>query len=352
MLACLRACVPDISRPLRPSFPLSPPLCRRSGSRTRAVTSPSCASKARPPPRRPSCTAGAHTRCPQRTRAFLTSCPGFRPSCIDQRERGHPRPRVDRAGGDVLRPHAAAGNVRHRQQHPHGRRSLRAGLCAVREPGRLHLFADRRPSVAQEPAARQRERRPVRRGRPESQLCQPVRFTARPFWRGVRAHLVCSRRRLCCAPPTPLSWGGVGASANPCATDFRGPAAASEPETQAVQAFVQSLSNRAAGVDVHAYGQFILRSRGYTAAPAANEAELKAIGDGVSSAIRAVHGAVYTSERAAELYPTTGSTDDWYTEQVGVYRARRSGRSGPKLTAGGWLWWRAGGDAGLDHRAT
>ena len=92
---------------------------------------------------------------------------------------------------------------------------------------------------------------------------------------------------------------------------------------------MQSLSNRAAGVDVHAYGQFILRSRGYTAVPAANEAELKAIGDGVSSAIRAVHGAVYTSERAAELYPTTGSTDDWYTEQVGVCRARRGGRSGP-----------------------
>jgi murein tripeptide amidase MpaA len=115
-----------------------------------------------------------------------------------------------------------------------------------------------------------------------------------------------------------VHWGGVGASADPCATDYRGPAAASEPETQAVQAYVRTLQQRGAAVDLHAYGQYILRSRGWTAQPPPNDARLRALGLGMRDAMRAVSGSVYTSQRAAELYATTGSTDDWYTEQAGM----------------------------------
>ncbi|KCV69152.1 hypothetical protein H696_04566 [Fonticula alba] len=131
-------------------------------------------------------------------------------------------------------------------------------------------------------------------------------------------------------------WGGVGASPRPCATDYRGPSAASEPETQAVQKFVlEQLSNRSVGLDIHAYGQLILRSFGYTVTPAPNEAVLASVGDGIAAAILAVHGSVYTSMPASGLYPTTGSTDDWYTEQGGMwgwtFELRDTGRYGFRL---------------------
>jgi len=48
--------------------------------------------------------------------------------------------------------------------------------------------------------------------------------------------------------------GGVGASPFPCATDYRGPSAASEPETQAIQNFVKSLPNRSGAIDFHSFG--------------------------------------------------------------------------------------------------
>ena len=132
-----------------------------------------------------------------------------------------------------------------------------------------------------------------------------------------------------------VKWGGVGASPNPCSTEFRGPSAASEPEVAALQAFVRSLDNRAVGVDLHAYGQLVLRSYGYTTLPSPNDAHLKGLGDGMRDAIRAVHGTVYTSERAGELYPTTGSIDDWFTDEAGMYgwtiELRDEGRHGFQL---------------------
>lgn len=114
-------------------------------------------------------------------------------------------------------------------------------------------------------------------------------------------------------------WGGVGASSNPCAEDYRGPSSSSEPETKAVQNYVLALKNRAAGIDFHSYGQLILRSFGYTYSPSNNEAILKQVGDGMRDVIFSQSGKRYTSQRAAELYPTTGSTDDWYTEQAGMW---------------------------------
>lgn len=132
-------------------------------------------------------------------------------------------------------------------------------------------------------------------------------------------------------------WGGVGASANPCAADYRGASKASEPETQIVQNFVMTLKRRSAAIDFHAYGQLILRSFGYTVEPSENEATLKEIGDGMADRIAEVHGSRYTSQRAAELYPTTGSTDDWYTEQGGMWgwtiELRDLGRYGFRLPA-------------------
>jgi len=63
----------------------------------------------------------------------------------------------------------------------------------------------------------------------------------------------------------------------------------------------------------------ILRSFGYTYTFSPNEQILEKVGNGLREIIKAQSGVAYQSERAAELYPTTGSTDDWYTETGGMW---------------------------------
>jgi len=110
-------------------------------------------------------------------------------------------------------------------------------------------------------------------------------------------------------------WGEGGASKNPSAIDYQGPAVASEPEVKACQNYIKSLKHRIAGIDFHSYGQMILRSKGWTKAKSHDENLLHKMATDMKSAIKKVHGTTYKSEAAAGLYPTTGSTDDWMSEQ-------------------------------------
>jgi len=111
-------------------------------------------------------------------------------------------------------------------------------------------------------------------------------------------------------------WGGTGSSGVPTSETYRGPSVASEPETQAVQNYNLGLPRRLGAIDYHAYGELVLRSWGWTVSPGPDESWLKPIGDGWSSAMATVHGIKYTSERAGELYPATGCTDDWLTTEA------------------------------------
>ena len=110
-------------------------------------------------------------------------------------------------------------------------------------------------------------------------------------------------------------WGLTGASSNPRSDIYMGPSVASEPEVYQTQNYVLTLKNRKAGIDFHAYGQLILRSWGWTTKLSENEVYLKKVGDSLRDAIS---GAQYTSQRAAQLYPTGGSTDDWFTSKAGM----------------------------------
>lgn len=110
-------------------------------------------------------------------------------------------------------------------------------------------------------------------------------------------------------------WGKGGASTNPSAIDYQGPGAASEPEVAACQKYIKSLKNRVAGIDFHSYGRMILRSKGWTHTKSQDENMLEKLSTDMKAAIAKVHGNQYKSETAAGLYPTTGSTDDWMSEQ-------------------------------------
>jgi len=112
-------------------------------------------------------------------------------------------------------------------------------------------------------------------------------------------------------------WGEGGASLRPSATDYQGPSVASEPEVKACQDYIKQLDHRIAGIDFHSYGDLILRSKGWTKNKSHDESLLRKVGENMKSAIAKVRGTQYKSETAAGLYPTTGSTDDWMSENAG-----------------------------------
>lgn len=88
-------------------------------------------------------------------------------------------------------------------------------------------------------------------------------------------------------------WGGGGSSPSPCSDTYRGEAAFSAPETAAVEKLLTETLPRqgytiVGGVDIHAYGQLILRPYGWALPREAippNDPELKALGERMRTAI-------------------------------------------------------------------
>ncbi|MFP4394195.1 MAG: M14 family zinc carboxypeptidase, partial [Anaerolineales bacterium] len=123
------------------------------------------------------------------------------------------------------------------------------------------------------------------------------------------------------------NWGGVGASNNPCALTYRGPEAASEVETQALQDFMQVIFEDQRGperedtapddttgvfISLHSYGNLVLWPWGDTYDPAPNAAQLRQLGNKFAAFNS------YTAQQASDLYPTTGATDDWSYGELGI----------------------------------
>lgn len=98
-------------------------------------------------------------------------------------------------------------------------------------------------------------------------------------------------------------WGGPGASANPGSETYRGPSAASEPETQAVQAYLREHTPNLF-IDWHSYSKLNLYPWGDTKQPTKDHEAYKAIAEKFTT----WNG--YSPIQSVELYPTTGTTDD------------------------------------------
>lgn len=138
----------------------------------------------------------------------------------------------------------------------------------------------------------------------------------------------------------PFGWAGTanGSSGDPCATTYRGPTAASEPETQNIIAYVAGTPD-ADGVyhggvfpdrradargaaapsdykglffDNHSFSKLVLWSWGDTSQPTANGTALRTLG----RRLAAFNG--YRPQQAVELYPTDGTTDDTFYGKLGV----------------------------------
>jgi hypothetical protein len=114
-------------------------------------------------------------------------------------------------------------------------------------------------------------------------------------------------------------WGGVGSSGTPSSDTYRGPSPASEPETQALNNYFLNLGNVVGAIDIHSYGQLILRPYTHIQSAPPDETAHKVIGDTMRDLIFPVHGKTYTSGRwYSTLYASSGVAQDWWY-QKGAY---------------------------------
>jgi carboxypeptidase T len=110
-------------------------------------------------------------------------------------------------------------------------------------------------------------------------------------------------------------WGEGGSSDNSCSDVYMGKSAFSEPETQAVKAFVEGHPNIKTLLTFHTFSELILYPWGYTYDKLANAKDLsmfKTIADNMAG----WNG--YTAEPSSDLYITTGDTVDWAYGTLGI----------------------------------
>ena len=118
-----------------------------------------------------------------------------------------------------------------------------------------------------------------------------------------------------------------GSSGYPCSSTYHGPSAASEPETQAVQAYLSSIfpdqrgpnltdaaPDDATGVyiDVHSYGRLVLWPWGFGSTAAPNATDLQTLGR------KWAYFNGHTPQQAYALYPADGTTGDHAYGTLGV----------------------------------
>ncbi len=116
----------------------------------------------------------------------------------------------------------------------------------------------------------------------------------------------------------PFHWGDAGT--NPCDYNYQGPAALSEPESQALKAYELALFPDQRGpndndpapdnttgifIDLHSYGELVLWPYGFDfTSTAPNHTQLQTLGR------KLAYFNDYSPKQASALYPATGATDD------------------------------------------
>jgi carboxypeptidase T len=127
----------------------------------------------------------------------------------------------------------------------------------------------------------------------------------------------------------PHEWVGGGSSTAPCSETYRGASPASEPETQAITAYVRSIfpdqrdeslgpsapaPANATGLffDIHSYSELVLWPWGYTTINSPNHVAFQTLGR------KFAYFNDYMPQRAIDLYATNGTTDDFAYGELGV----------------------------------
>ncbi|WP_110517343.1 M14 family zinc carboxypeptidase [Herpetosiphon llansteffanensis] len=123
-------------------------------------------------------------------------------------------------------------------------------------------------------------------------------------------------------------WGEVDSpGGNRCGQTWPGVSAASEPEVATLQQWIRGVFADRRGpadtdpapadtsgvyISVHSYSDLVLWPYGHSAQLAPNDADLRGLGKKFAS----YNG--YTPQKSDELYPTSGTTDDWAYGELGI----------------------------------
>lgn len=133
-------------------------------------------------------------------------------------------------------------------------------------------------------------------------------------------------------------WGGEGAGTTANSETYRGTAAFSEPETQALRDFVNANPRIKAHIDFHSYGQLILSPWGYAATLPADSMLFDEINDSLEAGIEGVYGMPYNAGPTyTTIYPAAGVSQDWLYGVKGILawgiEERDTGQNGFVLPA-------------------
>ena len=125
-----------------------------------------------------------------------------------------------------------------------------------------------------------------------------------------------------------FQWGCCGGSSGTqCNETYRGPSAASEPETQALQSYMDLIFPDQRGpnltdpapadatgiyIDIHSYGRLVLWPWGFTSGAAPNATALQTLGR------KFAYFNSHSPEQSYSLYATDGTTDDHAYGRLGV----------------------------------
>ncbi|WP_394841786.1 peptidase M14 [Pendulispora brunnea] len=127
-----------------------------------------------------------------------------------------------------------------------------------------------------------------------------------------------------------FKFNGSGSSADPCDEFYRGPSAASEPETNGIQRYVASIFADQRGpkigdaapstangvlVTLHSFGQKILYPWAWSSSAPPNAVQLATLGRKLG--YLSGYSACQTGARGC-LYIDSGSTDDWSYGELGI----------------------------------
>lgn len=124
-----------------------------------------------------------------------------------------------------------------------------------------------------------------------------------------------------------FKWNNGGSSPYPCNETYRGPSAGSEPEVQAIEAFVTTLFPDQRGtedtdpapadttglfISLHSAAGLVLWPWGWSSNPAPNSTQLQTLGRHLA------YFNNYTPQQSYQLYQTSGTSDEFAYGELGI----------------------------------
>jgi hypothetical protein len=115
-----------------------------------------------------------------------------------------------------------------------------------------------------------------------------------------------------------IGFGGPGSSADPSRGNYRGSAAFSEPESAAIRDLAEEIEDVRAHLDVHSFGQLVLRPWGHVDTEPPAQDVLLPLSETIAASMSQSLGEAYVPLSGTDLYPAAGNAQDWAYGALGA----------------------------------